>query len=81
MTGIGCQVRPGTPMLKVLPACTVPVKVLLFTVKVTVSPTWTSPPTVPVIAMVWPASLALITSSAVMFASSVIVALMVVSTL
>ncbi len=68
-------------MLKVLPTSTVPVKVLPFTVKVTVSPTWTSPPTVPVTAMVWPASLALITSSAVILASSVMLAVTVVSTL
>ena len=44
-----------------------------MTVSVTVSPTLASPPTVPVIATVPPASAALITSSAVMFEVSVIV--------
>ena len=51
-----------------------------FTVSVTVSPTFASPPTVPVIATVPPASAALITSSAVTFEVSVMVGIDVTST-
>src|SRR5262245_17298716 len=57
---------PGTLIENVLPACTVPVYVLPFTVSVTVSPTFASPPTVPVRAVVPPASPALLTPRAVM---------------
>ncbi len=60
-------------MLKVLSASTRPVKVLLLTVRVTVSPTWASPPTVPVTATVPIASAMLMVSSAVMSASRVMV--------
>jgi len=65
---------------KLLPAATVPVYTTPFTVSVTVSPTLASPPTVPVIAIVPPASAALITSSAVMLEPSVIVGTEVTST-
>ena len=51
-----------------------------FTVRVTVSPSWTSPPTVPVTATVAAASAALRTLSGVM-ASSVMLAATVVSML
>ena len=45
-----------------------------FTVNVTVSPTFTSPPTVPVTGISCPDSATLIISSAVIFGSNVIVA-------
>ena len=45
-----------------------------FTVNVTVSPTFTSPPTVPVTGISCPDSAAFITSSSVIFGSKVIVA-------
>ena len=64
---------PGTLMLKLPPASTTPVWSTPLTVKVTVSPVVNSPATTPVTATVPPASAALITSSAVMLASKVIV--------
>ena len=64
---------PGTLILNA-PLATAPVKVLLFTVRVTMSPSWTSPPTAPVMAMSVPSSAALIISSAVILASRVILA-------
>ena len=45
-----------------------------FTVNVTISPSFTSPPTVPVTGISCPASAAFITSSGVIFGSNVIVA-------
>ena len=51
-----------------------------FTVNVTVSPTFTSPPTVPVTGISCPDSAAFITSSSVIFGSKVIVASTCVST-
>ena len=59
-------------MLKV-PALTVPVKVLPFTLKVTLSPSWAEPPTVPVTFTRVGTSEVLMASSAVMLASSVMV--------
>ena len=65
---------PGTLMLKVLSAKTRPVKALPLTVRVTVSPSFTSPPTRPVTAMSCLDSAALITSSGVMLPSRVMLA-------
>ena len=45
-----------------------------FTVNVTISPSFTSPPTVPVTGIFWADSAALIISSSVIFGSNVIVA-------
>ena len=53
------------------PELTVPVYALPLMVKVTVSPSCTSPPTVPVMATVPAASVALMMSSAVIFGVSV----------
>ena len=64
---------PGTSILNA-PLLTVPVYSTSFTVKVTVSPSATSPPTVPVIAIFVLSSAALMMSSDVISASSVIVA-------
>ena len=57
---------PGTLTLKVPSERTRPVKGLLLTVRVTVSPIWAPPPTIPVTATVPAASAMLIMSSGVM---------------
>ncbi len=71
------RLKPLTSMLKLISACTSPVNVALklplFKVSVTVSPAWASPPAKPVIATVPAASAMLMMSSAVMFASRVMV--------
>src|ERR1043165_9339412 len=72
---------PATLIEKVLPAATLPVYALPLTTRVTVSPTFASPPTVPVIATVPAASAALMTSSAVMLEVSAMVGTDIRSTL
>eukprot|EP00494_Astrolonche_serrata_P010885 UN10957 len=70
---------PFTSILKLPSAKTPPVVATPFMVRVTMSPTWKSPVTVPVIATVPPDSEALIMSSAVIFESRETVAITVVS--
>ena len=63
----------ATEILKILPAPTVPLYGVLFTVKLTVSPGTALPPTVPVTLIGAPASTALITSSAVILSTVIVV--------
>ena len=74
-SGSAARSAPENTALNLKPACTVVVTVVPFTVMVTVSPTFTSPPTVPVTAMLASFDSArLMTPSPAKFASSAIVA-------